>query len=103
MKKIALIASTAVLVLGMGTASAGGAELFAAKGCSGCHGPDAKGMDIMPMNPRLAGQFKQYVAAQMTDIKSGARNNGGTAAMKGVMAGVSADEIKEIAAWISSL
>ncbi len=102
MKKIALIASTAVLVLGMGTASAGGADLYAAKGCGGCHGADANS-PIMPTYPKLAGQSKEYVAGQMKDIKSGARSNGGSAAMKGVMAGVSDAEIKEIAAWISTL
>ncbi len=102
MKKIALIASTAVLVLGMGTASAGGADLYAAKGCGGCHGADAKS-PIMPTYPKIAGQSKEYAAAQMKDIKSGARSNGGSAAMKGVMAGVSEAEIKEISAWISTL
>ena len=101
MKKIALIAGAAVLALGMGTASASGADLFTAKGCGGCHGPDAKS-PIMPTYPKLAGQNAEYAAAQMKDIKSGARANGQAAAMKGVMAGVSDAEIKEIATWLSS-
>ena len=40
---------------------------------------------------------------QMMDIKSGARNNGQTAAMKGIMAMVSPEEAKAIADWLSTL
>ncbi|HIP52727.1 MAG TPA: cytochrome c, partial [Chromatiales bacterium] len=39
----------------------------------------------------------------MKDIKSGARNNGQTAAMKGVMGLVSDEEMKIIAEWLSGL
>ena len=39
----------------------------------------------------------------MKDIKSGARNNGQTAAMKGVMHLVNDEEIKAIAIWLESL
>jgi cytochrome c len=39
----------------------------------------------------------------MTDIKSGARNNGQTAAMKGIMASVSEDDIKVLAEYLSGL
>ena len=39
----------------------------------------------------------------MKDIKSGARNNGQTAAMKGVMHLVNDEEIKAISMWLESL
>lgn len=39
----------------------------------------------------------------MKDIKSGARNNGQTAAMKGVMGLVSDEEIKALADYLSKL
>ena len=39
----------------------------------------------------------------MKDIKSGARNNGQTAAMKGVMGLVNDDEMKAIADWLGTL
>jgi cytochrome c len=39
----------------------------------------------------------------MLDIKSGARNNGNTAAMKGVMHLVSDEEIKELAKYLSEI
>ena len=55
----------------------------------------------MPMYPKLAGQSAEYAFNQMKDIKSGARNNGQTAAMK-VMGFVSEDEMKAIAEWLGS-
>ena len=39
----------------------------------------------------------------MKDIKSGARNNGQTAAMKGVMELVNDEEIKALAVYLSTL
>jgi cytochrome c len=39
----------------------------------------------------------------MTDIKSGARSNGNSAAMKGVMVIVSDEEIKDIAVYVSKM
>ena len=56
----------------------------------------------MPTYPKLAGQNADYAYNQMMDIKSGARNNGQTAAMKGIMAMVSEEEAKAIADWLST-
>ncbi|MEN8177531.1 MAG: c-type cytochrome [Pseudomonadota bacterium] len=98
-----VLAVSAVLSLGvMGSAAAAdGAALYKAKTCFSCHGQDAK-TPIMPTYPKLAGQNADYAYNQMMDIKSGARNNGQTAAMKGIMAMVSAEEAKAIAAWLST-
>ena len=71
-------------------------------GCTACHGKDAK-TPIMPMYPKLAGQNEAYLVQQMKDIQSGARNNGQTAAMKGVMHMVNEEEIAAIAKYLSSL
>jgi cytochrome c len=79
-----------------------GAKLFKEKTCTACHGADAK-TPIMPIYPKIVGQNQEYVLAQMKDIKSGARNNGQTAAMKGVMHLVSDDEMIAIAEWLASL
>lgn len=79
-----------------------GAALFVAKTCSACHGADASS-PIMPIYPRLAGQNPQYLMQQLRDIKSGARDHGQTMLMKGIMAGVSDDEIKTIAEWLGTL
>jgi cytochrome c len=103
MKALALSLSVAALSLGMvGNAAADGAALFKAKTCFSCHGQDAK-TPIMPVYPKLAGQNADYAFNQMMDIKSGKRNNGQTAAMKGIMAMVSEAEAREIANWLSSL
>lgn len=79
-----------------------GAKLYAEKTCVACHGKDAK-TPIMPDYPKLAGQNAGYAERQMLDIKSGARANGNTAAMKGVMHLVSDAEIKSLAVYLSSL
>ena len=104
-KLIGLSASvaTAVLLTISGSAfAADGAALYTAKGCGACHGADAK-TPIMPLYPKIAGQSKEYVTQQMNDIKSGARSNGQSVAMKGIMASVSDEETAAIAAYISGL
>jgi cytochrome c len=79
-----------------------GATLFKEKTCFTCHGKDAK-TPIMPNYPKLAGQNAEYALQQMKDIKSGARNNGQTAAMKAVMHLVNDAEMKAIAEYLSKL
>ena len=79
-----------------------GAKLYSGKTCNACHGPDAN-KPLIPTYPKLAGQSAAYAEQQMKDIKSGARNNGQTAAMKGVMHLVNDEEIKAISMWLESL
>ena len=55
----------------------------------------------MPIYPRIAGQNAQYLADQMKAIKSGTRTNGQSAAMMGIMANVSDEEIQTIADWLA--
>ena len=71
-------------------------------GCTACHGKDAKS-PLMPVYPKLAGQNEGYLLQQMKDIQSGARNNGMTAAMKGVMHMVNEEEMSAIAKYLSGL
>jgi cytochrome c len=79
-----------------------GAELYVTKTCVACHGKDAN-TPILPIYPNLAGQSPDYAYNQMVDIKSGARSNGMTAAMKGVMHLVNEDEMRAIANWLGTL
>jgi cytochrome c len=79
-----------------------GAELYVKKTCVACHGKDAK-TPILPIYPKLAGQNPDYAYNQMLDIKSGARANGQTAAMKGIMHLVSDEELRAIADWLDTL
>ncbi len=77
-----------------------GKALYVAKGCTGCHGADANS-PIMPLYPKLAGQNAQYLADQMKAIKDGTRNNGQTMLMKGIISGVSDEEIKTLSEWLA--
>jgi cytochrome c len=79
-----------------------GATLFMQRTCFACHGKDAK-TPILPEYPKLAGQSEAYMVRQILDIKSGARNNGNTAAMQGVLHLVNEDEIRALAAYLATL
>jgi len=90
-------------LLGAGPALAlDGAALYQSKTCFACHGKDAN-TPLQPDYPRLAGQNADYAYNQMKDIASGARNNGQTAAMQGVMHLVSDEEMRAIADWLATL
>jgi len=103
-KAISLAALSTLLSLGLAGTAAGadGAALFQSKTCWSCHGKDAN-TPIMPVYPRLAGQNADYAYSQMMDIKSGARANGQSAAMKGVMGLVNEEEMRAIADWLATL
>ena len=100
-KTLAIIPATMIALSVSGVAQADGAALFQAKTCWSCHGKDAKS-PVIPVYPKLAGQNADYAFNQMKDIKSGKRNNGQTAAMRGVMGMVSEAEMREIADWIAT-
>ena len=105
MKKLTQIAVAIVCASGFASSAMaldGGALFLDATkgGCSACHGKDAK-TPIMPSYPKLAGQNADYAYNQMKDIQSGKRNNGMTAAMKGITHLTTDEEKKAIAKWIS--
>lgn len=101
MKQTLLIA--AALAVSTPAFALDGAKLYQEKTCWSCHGKDAKTpLKGMPY-PKLAGQNPAYALQQMKDIKSGARNNGQTAAMKGVMSLVNDEEMKAIADYLGTL
>ena len=78
------------------------AELYQQRTCVACHGKDAK-TPLLPEYPKLAGQNAAYLQRQMLDIKNGARANGNTAAMKGIMHLVNEQEIEALAQWLATL
>lgn len=100
--KFVMTLLAAALVASPAIAALDGATLFQEKTCWSCHGKDAK-KTLTPAFPRLAGQNALYAEQQMKDIKSGARNNGQTAAMKGIMDLVNDEEIKALAKYLSEL
>lgn len=84
------------------TGAADGQALFGQRLCSTCHGPEGK-TPIQSAYPKLAGQNKEYLVQQITDIQSGARNNGLTAVMKPIVEKVTAEEIEAIAKYLSGV
>jgi cytochrome c553 len=88
------------VVLGLGAAQAAG-DVQAGKAktaaCVGCHGANGQGL---PPNPPLAGKSEDQLAQAMKDYKSGKREN---AIMKGMVAGLSDQDITNLAAYYASL
>lgn len=79
-----------------------GAKLFKTKTCFTCHGKDGM-TPLLAEYPLIAGQNAAYALQQMRDIQSGARANGQTAAMKGVMHLVNDDELKILAEHLATM
>jgi cytochrome c553 len=99
MKKILFVA---LLALAGPNAQAGGsadAGALKAKPCAACHGANFD-KPISADIPRLAGQLDDYLARALADYKSGARKN---PVMGGQAAALSAQDIQDLAAYISSL
>lgn len=104
MKLATTIAITSVLTLVQLSVAyaADGAALFKERTCFTCHGKDGK-TPILPIYPKIAGQNAAYALQQMKDIKSGARANGQSAAMKGIMHLVTEEEMKVIADYVATM
>ena len=100
--KFVMTLIAAALVASPAIAALDGAALYKDKTCNACHGPKGD-KPLMPNYPKIAGQNAAYTEQQIKDIKSGARNNGQTAAMKGVMHLVNDEEIKAISEYLSKL
>ncbi|HEY8878661.1 MAG TPA: c-type cytochrome [Roseateles sp.] len=67
--------------------------------CAGCHGPSGSGLPAQ--YPRLGGQHGDYVEAQMTAFRSGARAN--NPVMTTVAAKMNDKEIKAVSDYIAGL
>jgi cytochrome c553 len=99
MKKMLTIAVLAHLAVLGSAQAAGDAEAGKAKAatCMACHGPD--GNSAAPNFPKLAGQHASYIAKQLADYKSGARQN---AMMSPMAAPLSEQDMLDLAAFYAS-
>lgn len=100
MKTILTLLSSALLLSVANVAHAADVAAGAAKAkeiCAACHGADGNSTDVN--NPRLAGQYPDYLAKALRDYKSGERNN---AIMKGFAAALSKKDIENLAAYFAS-
>lgn len=97
---IQLVAAALLLALAnnafaKGDAVAGAAK---AKSCTACHGTQPNATQD-PQNPRLAGQYADYIARALHEYQNGDRKN---SIMKGMAANLSDQDIDDIAAYFAS-
>jgi cytochrome c553 len=87
------------MLISAGAQAAGDPQAGKAKAtaCAACHG--ANGQGVAP-NPALAGKSEDQLSQAMKDYKSGKRDN---AIMKGLVAGLSDQDIANLAAYYASL
>ncbi|MBX3700820.1 MAG: cytochrome c [Dokdonella sp.] len=93
---ISTLAVLATPALAKGDLDAGKAKAIA---CQACHGTDGNA-GIDPQYPRLAGQYRDYLARALHEYRSGKRTN---PIMAGFAGPLSDQEIDDLAAYFSSL
>lgn len=97
------ITNLAAYFSGLQAVKAGGDSALAKSGqakagvCLGCHGSAAEGNGQFP---RLAGQHPEYLIKQLKSFKEGTRKNG---PMQPIVANLSEDDMKALAAYLGSL
>ena len=79
----------------------GGNAAAGVPACSACHGPDGSGMPAQ--YPRIAGQYPEYIEAQLKLFKSGERANDPNRMMRAVAERMSDKDIKAVAEYIAGL
>ena len=79
----------------------GGNSSTGVAACAGCHGPAGVGMPAQ--YPRIAGQFPEYVEAQLKAFRAGTRANDQNGMMRGVAARMTDREIQAVAEYAAGL
>jgi cytochrome c553 len=79
----------------------GGNAATGVPACAGCHGPAGAGMPAQ--YPRIAGQYADYVAAQLKAFKEGGRANDPNGMMRWVAARLTDREIRAVAEYAAGL
>jgi len=85
-------------VLAEGDIDAGKASSAA---CAACHG--VNGVSAVPIYPNLAGQKEAYLVSVLAAYKSQERQGANAAVMWGIAAGLSEEDIANLAAYYASL
>jgi len=100
---------TALALTAISSAALAGGNIDAGKAltekysCFACHGKDFN-TPIDPSYPKLAGQFNDYLVHALTAYKRGDGANGrNNAIMTGQVKPLSDQDIKDLAAYLSSL
>jgi len=79
----------------------GGDAVHGIPACGGCHGPAGAG--IPAQFPRLAGQYAEYITAQLTAFREGKRTNDVNGVMRGVAAHMNDGQIRAVAEYAAGL
>ena len=79
----------------------GGNAATGVPACAGCHGPDGAG--IPAQYPRIAGQYAEYIEAQLKLFQGGLRANDTNGMMRGVAARMTEKEMKAVAEYAAGL
>lgn len=101
MKKIvvsALLLAASLPAMATGNVQAGQQK---AASCQSCHG--ASGKASVSLYPNLAGQNSDYLVHALQAYKKGDRSNGQAEVMKAFVAGLSDDDMADLAAYYASL
>jgi cytochrome c553 len=69
--------------------------------CAACHGPAGAGLPVQ--YPRLAGQYPEYIEAQLKAFRAGERRNDANKTMQSIASRMSDPEIRAVADYISGL
>ena len=91
--------AASMVLAGLPARAAGDAEAGKSKAatCAGCHGTD--GNSVNPEWPNLAGQNAGYLVKQLKEFKAGDREN---ATMAPMAAGLSEQDMEDIAAYLTA-
>jgi cytochrome c553 len=92
---LAVLAATPVM-------AADGKALFADKGCTACHGEDAR-TPFQEGFPKLGGQNADYVFQQLKDFKAGLRTNAQAETMKSTVDDIAEPDLRALADYLGSL
>jgi cytochrome c553 len=79
----------------------GGNAATGVAACSGCHGPAGTG--IPAQYPRIAGQYPEYIEAQLKAFRAGTRANDPNGMMRSVAARMSDREIQAVSEYAAGL
>ena len=85
--------------LARGRALAAGDPRHGVKGCTSCHGPDLRGVQLVPP---LAGRSPSYLLRQLIAFRTGARNGATSAPMHEVATTLSIQDMVAAAAYAGS-
>ncbi|HXU42836.1 MAG TPA: c-type cytochrome [Burkholderiales bacterium] len=102
MRVFALAALAAAALLSGQALAQGKAQGIAAQVCAACHAAD--GNSIAPANPKIAGQFVEYLDKQLHDFKGqgGKKAARESAIMAGMVANLSDADMKGLASYYAS-